>query len=96
MPAYILAEIEITDPAGYKEYTQLVPATIEKFGGRFLHRGGPVSALEGEWAAERRRVILEFPTPAAAREWWDSTEYAKPKEMRRASSNGRLMLFEGL
>ena len=95
MPAYVLAEIEITNPEGYKEYTQAVPATIEKYGGRFLHRGGPTAPLEGDWP-ERRRVIIEFPDAAAARRWWDSPEYARPKAMRRANSKGRLMLFEGL
>src|SRR3954469_12146147 len=64
MPAYVLAEIEITNPEGYKEYTKAVPATIEKYGGRFIHRGGAVSVLEGEWP-ERRRVLIEFPTVEA-------------------------------
>jgi uncharacterized protein (DUF1330 family) len=95
MPAYVMAEIEITNPDGYKEYTKVVPATIEKFGGRFLHRGGPTSALEGEWP-ERRRVIIEFPDAAAARRWFDSTEYAHPKALRQANSKGRLLLLEGL
>ena len=95
MAAYLLAEIEITNPEGYKEYTKAVPATIEKYGGRFVHRGGPTAVLEGEWP-ERRRVLIEFPTVEAARKWWDSPEYAKPKEMRRANSEGRLLLFEGV
>jgi uncharacterized protein (DUF1330 family) len=95
MPAYVLAEIEITNPEGYKEYTRLVPATIEQHGGRFVHRGGPTSALEGEWP-ERRRVLIEFPSAEAARKWYDSSEYAKPKAMRMANSRGRLLLFEGL
>jgi len=95
MPAYILAEIEITNPEGYKEYTKAVPATIEKYGGRFIHRGGPTAVLEGEWP-DRRRVLIEFPSPDAARKWWDSSEYAKPKEMRRANSKGRLLLLEGV
>ena len=95
MPAYVMAEVEITNPDGYKEYSKQVPATIEKFGGRFLHRGGPITALEGEWPAVRR-VLIEFPTPDAARQWFDSEEYAKPKAMRRANSKGRLILLEGL
>jgi len=94
MAAYVFAEIEITQPDGYKEYTQQVPATIEKYGGRFLHRGGPVSVLEGDWP-QRRRVIIEFPSAEAARRWWDSPEYEKPKQLRRANSNGRLLLLEG-
>jgi len=94
MPAYVLAEIEITNPEGYKEYTAHVPATIAKYGGRFVVRGGKAHVLEGEWP-ERRRVLIEFPTVDAARQWWDSSEYAKPKEMRRANSKGRLLLLEG-
>ena len=95
MPAYVMAEIEITNPDGYKEYTKLVPATIEQYGGKFIHRGGPTKALEGEWP-ERRRVLIEFPSADAARKWYDSAEYEKPKAMRIANSKGRLLLFEGL
>lgn len=94
MAAYVLAEIEITNPEGYKEYTANVPATITQYGGRFLTRGGPVEVLEGEWP-QRRRVLIEFPSMEAAKRWWDSPEYAKPKAMRRANSKGRLLLLEG-
>jgi uncharacterized protein (DUF1330 family) len=94
MPAYVLAEVEITNPEGYKAYTAVVGATVAQYGGKFLVRGGAAHALEGEWP-ERRRVLIEFPTPAAARDWWDSAEYSKPKEMRRANSTGRLILLEG-
>ncbi len=94
MPAYVIAEIEITNPDGYREYTTVVPATIQQYGGRFIVRGGKSQVLEGDWP-ERRRVIIEFPTVAAARKWWDSPEYAKPKALRKAHSNGRLMLIEG-
>jgi uncharacterized protein (DUF1330 family) len=95
MAAYILAEIEITNPAGYQEYSKQVPPTIAKYGGRFLVRGGAVEALEGEWP-QRRRVMLEFPTAEAARQWWSSPDYEKPKALRQANSNGRLLLMEGV
>lgn len=95
MPAgYVIAEITITDADGYKEYTTEVGATVAKYGGKFLVRGGRAEALEGEWP-ERRRVVLEFPSVDAARKWWDSAEYEKPKALRRASSEGRLLLIEG-
>ena len=94
MPAYVLAEVDITNPEGYKEYSTLVPPTIAKFGGRFLHRGGPATPLEGDWP-RLRRVIIEFPTAEAARQWWESPEYEKPKALRRANSTGRLILLEG-
>ena len=94
MPAYVIAEVEITNPDGYKEYATMVPATIEQYGGRFVVRGGKTHVLEGEWP-ERRRVVIEFPSVEAARKWWDSPEYAKPKELRKANSKGRLLLVEG-
>lgn len=94
MVAYVLAEIEITNPDGYREYTAIVPATIAKYGGRFLVRGGAAEVLEGDWP-QRRRVLLEFPSMQAAKQWFDSPEYEKPKAMRQAASNGRLILMEG-
>ena len=95
MAAYVLAEVEITNPDGYKEYTQQVPGTIAKYGGRFLARGGEAQVLEGDWP-RCRRVLIEFPTLQAAQQWWDSPEYEKPKAMRRANSKGRLLLLEGV
>ena len=95
MPAYVVAEVNITNPEGYKEYTAVVPATIAKFGGKFLARGGKCTSLEGEWP-ECRRVIIEFPTAQAARDWFNSPDYEKPKALRKANSSGRLLLIEGV
>ena len=94
MAAYVLAEVEVTNPEGYKEYTATVPDTIARYGGRFLVRGGASEALEGDWP-KIRRVILEFPDVETARRWWNSPEYEKPKAMRKANSKGRLILLEG-
>ena len=92
---YIFAEIEITNPDGYKAYTQQVPATIEKYGGKFIVRGGVAEALEGDWP-QRRRVMLEFPSVEAAKRWYNSPDYEKPMALRKANSNGRLILLEGV
>jgi uncharacterized protein (DUF1330 family) len=94
MAAYVFGEIEIVNAEGYREYTTQVPATIAKYGGRFLVRGGANEALEGDWP-KLRRVVLEFPTMEAARNWWSSPDYEKPKAMRQAASKGRLLLMEG-
>jgi uncharacterized protein (DUF1330 family) len=95
MAAYVLAEIEVTNPEAYKDYTAHVPATITKYGGRFLVRGGAAEALEGEWS-QRRRVLIEFPSVDAAKRWWNSPDYEKPKALRQANSSGRLLLLEGV
>lgn len=46
-PAYLFANVEVTDAAGYEQYRQRVSATIEAFGGRYLVRGGATEVLEG-------------------------------------------------
>jgi uncharacterized protein (DUF1330 family) len=55
MSAYLIAEIEVTDPAAFAEYGKQVPATIEQYGGRYLVRGGEVQSLEGGW---RSRAVF--------------------------------------
>jgi len=95
MAAYVIAEVDVTNAEGYREYTSHVPGTIAKYGGRFLTRGGAAEVLEGDWP-KLRRVIIEFPSVEAARRWWDSPEYEGPKAMRRANSKGRLILLEGV
>ena len=70
MPAYAIADVTVTDATAMEEYRKQVPATIAKYGGRYLVRGGAHEALEGEWKPNRL-VILEFPSMAQARRWYD-------------------------
>jgi uncharacterized protein (DUF1330 family) len=95
MPAYLVAEIEITDPAGYEEYRRRVPASIAEHGGRYLVRGGAVETLEGD-GPSRRIVVLEFPDRAEARRWYDSTSYRELRAIRQRCSRGRVLLVEGV
>ena len=71
---YILGQIEVTNPQQYAEYTKLTPAVIEKFGGRFVARGGRSETLEGG-AANGRVVVIEFPSIEAAIAAHDSPGY---------------------
>lgn len=94
MPAYVIGDIEVTDPAVYDEYRKQVPATVAKYGGRFLVRGGKVEPLEGGWSP-RRVVTLEFPSMEQAQKWYRSEEYAPLLQLRQRASRGRLILVEG-
>ncbi len=94
MPAYVMVQVRITDPERYKEYVAQVQPTIERYGGRFLVRGGAYEVLEGDWP-EYRHVVLEFPSKERARAWYDSPEYAPLLRMRHAASEGRAILIEG-
>ena len=57
MPAYLIADIEVTNPEGFKKYQEAVPGTIEKHGGKYIARGGEVDIVEGDWRP-KRMVIL--------------------------------------
>jgi uncharacterized protein (DUF1330 family) len=94
MAAYVIGEIEVTDPNVYDEYRKQVLATITKYGGRFLARGGKAEPLEG--AAPKRVVVLEFPSYDQALKWYRSPEYAPLIVLRQKASRGRLVLAEGV
>lgn len=94
MAAYVIVDVEVTDPAVFEEYRKQVPATIQKYGGRFLVRGGRTETLEGDWRP-KRLVVVEFPSFEQAKRWYDSEEYRGPKAMRFKSSRAKLVITEG-
>jgi uncharacterized protein (DUF1330 family) len=89
--AYVINDMEITDPATSQEYKKMSPATVVKYGGRFLSRGG---AIEGSWLP-KRIVILEVPRMAQGKAWAASPEYAPAKQIRQRSSKSNLIVIEG-
>lgn len=95
MPAYVIVEIEIHDPATYERYKVLAPPSIAAYGGRYLARGGETVTLEGDWRPSRL-VILEFPTLQAARDWWDSPEYAEAKALRHVAAESGMVAIAGV
>lgn len=94
MTAYIIGDIEVTDTAAYDAYRPLAAASIERFGGRFVVRGGNVDLLEGEPQPERI-VVIEFPDVETARRWYRSEGYQRALKIRQSASRGRVMLVEG-
>jgi len=85
MPAYFLADIrEIKDPGKIEQYRSHVAAVVEKFGGRYVVRGGPFEVVEG--AYQVRLAMLEFPSMDQARRWYDSEEYRELKQLRLAAT----------
>jgi uncharacterized protein (DUF1330 family) len=94
MAAYVIGEIEVTDPATYEEYRKQVMAVVTKYGGKFIVRGGRVESLEGDWAP-KRFVALEFPSMEQAQKWYRSPQYAPLIALRQKASRGKLILVEG-
>jgi uncharacterized protein (DUF1330 family) len=95
MAAYIIVDIDIHDVEGMKEYRERVPATLEKYGGKFLVRGGKFETVEGSWKPTRL-VVIEFPSRGAAKRWYDSPEYTPLKAQRFKASKGHMVLVEGV
>ena len=94
MAAYVIADIEVNDASAYEAYKKGVAATVEKFGGRFLVRGGAVTPCEGDWNP-KRVVVLEFPDMGTLDAWYRSADYKPLLEMRLAATNSRLIAVEG-
>ena len=94
MPAYVIVNVEVLDPAQYETYKQMAPQSIDAHGGRYLVRGGPVDIIEGRWTP-RRVVVLEFPDKRRAHAWWNSSEYADAKALRQSCAYTEMVIVEG-
>jgi uncharacterized protein (DUF1330 family) len=94
MAAYIIVNVDVTDPTTYEEYRKQVLPTVTKHGGKFLVRGGAVQRLEGDidW---KRVVVLEFASAAAARAWYESPDYQPLAKLRQKASHSNLIIVEG-
>ena len=94
MVAYVINDMEVTDPQLLDEYKKLSPATVVQYGGRFLARGGQTETIEGTWSP-KRLVILEFPSFAQAKAWVNSVEYAPARRMRQKASRSNIVIVDG-
>ena len=95
MAAYIVVGLEITDPEGFARYREMVPATLEAYGGRYLVRGGETETLEGSWDPARF-VVIEFDSVDQAKRWWDSDEYREARDLRQATTSTQMIVVQGV
>ncbi len=95
MPAYVIARVEVTDWDKYREYLKVGPGTLARYGGRFIARAGEVTTLEGP-EETRRLVILEFPSLADAKAWYNSEEYQEAKKLRAGAAKGSFVAIDGI
>lgn len=95
MKAYVIVNVAVRDPDRYKDYVQAATPTVAAHGGRYIVRGGRAEKLEGTIAVNRI-VVLEFPSYAQARGWYDSPEYQAALAIRQSCATGELILVEGM
>jgi uncharacterized protein (DUF1330 family) len=95
MAVYIVADIHIKDPEAYEEYRAKVPPILEKYGDRYLVRGGEITPGEGDWSPNRI-VILEVPSAEDARNFVTSEEYAPVADIRHRAAESKSFMVEGV
>ncbi len=95
MTAYIILDIEVTDPTRYAEYREQAAPTVAQYGGKYIVRGGKAENLEGDWSPARI-VVLQFDSVEQARKWLNSPEYRPAMELRHQTSVTRSIIVEGV
>jgi len=94
LAAYFICTMSIHDPETYRKYTALTPATLARYGGKFLTRGDAVQTVEGP-AFTERLVLIEFADRDTALAWYNDADYQSAVTFRRLASTGRMILQEG-
>jgi uncharacterized protein (DUF1330 family) len=97
MPAaYLIVEMNITDPERYKEYMARAPAAVKAAGGEYLVRGGRHETLEGDWKPHRV-AMLRFPSYEAAKAFYDAEMYREARQHRAGTTEYfNMVLVEGV
>jgi uncharacterized protein (DUF1330 family) len=95
MPAYFLVDVrEIKNAAKMEEYRARIVPVVEKFGGRYLVRGGPFDVVEGDWRPVFP-VLIEFPSMDEAHRWYNSEDYRELKKLRLEATAGSGVFLAG-
>ncbi len=91
---YWIARVDVRDPERYKDYVATAKPAFERFGAKFLARGGHMTELEGK--ARSRNVVIEFPTVQAAIECYNSPEYRAAAAIRQEVADAEMVVVEGI
>ncbi|TQK17609.1 steroid delta-isomerase-like uncharacterized protein [Microbacterium sp. SLBN-154] len=96
MPAYSLTHVAVLDEAGARHYAELTSAAVAAYGGRFRVLAAEAEIAEGEWAPDRRVVLIEFPDVQHIHRWYHSAEYAPAREIAKTALDRTLVFVEGV
>ena len=94
MPAYLIAYLEVTDPAAFAAYQKEAVPTLAPYGGKVVVGGGQHEVLEG-MTQPKSVVVVEFESLAQAKKWYASPEYARTIPMRQRAASSSLILVDG-
>lgn len=99
-PAYLIGQIDVSDPKGYaEEYLPKAREIIKAHGGRLLAAAGAaasgsqVVAIDGE--APKRVVIYVYPSMDALQAWRNDPEYVQVRRVGEKYAKYRTFAVEG-
>ena len=95
MTAYVVVEVDVTDPEAYVPYVEGATTSVASSGGRYLARGGRTESLEGD-PPSSRVVVLEFPSMERLRAFCGTKEYSDIKQIRIRASRTRMYAVDGV
>ena len=95
MAAYLVVDIDVTNPTQFEEYKKLAPVAIAKYGGRYVIRGGAYESLEGNWKPQRVTVV-EFESMEKGKAFYNSPEYQAAIKARKGAANMKMLLVQGV
>ncbi len=91
--AYWIVRVSVTNHEQYPEYLAAARPAFEKFGARFMVRGGRFEAMEG--SSRERNVVVEFEDYDTALACYRSPEYQAAKTIRNANADADFVIVEG-
>jgi uncharacterized protein (DUF1330 family) len=92
-PAYVIAEVEVTDAAAFADYVAKAVPTLGPHKAQFLARS-KARSKEGT-APVGEIVMLRFDSLEEAERWYHSAEYSAAIPLRQRAANSRLFIIEG-
>ena len=93
---YLLVDVDIHNIDEYKKYLNKVKPMVEKFGGKYLIKGGKIDAKETDLWKPTRIVLVQFPNKTSALKWYNSEEYRPLKNLRLNNATSNILFIEGV
>src|SRR4051812_22966270 len=90
---YWIVRVSVRDQQGYPEYLAAAGVAFQKFGAKFVVRGGAFETMEG--SARDRNVVVEFSDRATALACYQSPEYQSAKDIRQKYADADFIIIEG-
>ena len=93
---FLLVDVDIHNIDEYKKYLEKVKPMVEKFGGKYLIKGGKIDAKETDLWKPKRIVLVKFPNKSSALKWYNSEEYRALKNLRLNNASSNILFIEGV